>query len=59
MLQTSPLLMKSLNKTEICGVFFVSKDNLFDVYYSIGCLRTYSEEMIFLYCELSRITYCV
>ena len=37
MLQTSLLLMKSLNKTEtpnflICGVFFVSKDNLLDVY---------------------------
>ena len=38
MLQTSLLLMKSLNKTEtpiffICCVFFVSKGNLFDVYF--------------------------
>ena len=35
MLQTSLLLMKSLNKTEtflICSVFFVSKGNLFDIY---------------------------
>ena len=36
MLQTSLLLMKSLNKTEtlICSVFFVSKGNLFDVYFT-------------------------
>ena len=36
MLQTSLLLMKSLNKTETAmfgSVFFVSKGNLFDVYY--------------------------
>ena len=36
MLQTL-LLMKSLNKTEnpvICSVFFVSKGNLFDVYFT-------------------------
>ena len=39
MLQTSLLLMKSLNKTIklrlhflICSVFFVSKGNLFDIY---------------------------
>ena len=40
MLQTSLLLMKSLNKTKtpiflICSVFFVSKGNLFDVYFTI------------------------
>ena len=39
MLQTSLLLTKSLNKTEtpiflIRSVFFVSKGNLFDVYWS-------------------------
>ena len=39
MLQTSLLLMKSLNKTEtpifaICSVFFVSKSNLFGVNYN-------------------------
>ena len=39
MLQTSLLLIKSLNKTEtpiflICSVFFVSKGNLFDVYFT-------------------------
>ena len=38
MLLTSLLLMKSLNKTEapiflICIVFFVSKGNLFDVFF--------------------------
>ena len=42
MLQTSLLLMKSLNKTETpifkC-VFFASKDNLFDVY-----LKHYNSE---------------
>ena len=48
MLQTSLLLMKSLNKTEtiflICSVFFVSKGNLFDVYFTISfivCLCMY------------------
>ena len=39
MLQTSLLLMKSLNKTEtpiffICSVFSVPKGNLFDVYFT-------------------------
>ena len=40
MLQTSLLLMKGLNKTEIpfsCSVFFVSKGILFDVYYQDRC----------------------
>ena len=46
MLQTSLLLMKSLKKTNkkkknnshflICSVFFVSKGNLFDVYFICG-----------------------
>ena len=40
MLQTSLLLMKSLNKTKapICNVFFVSKGNLFLLlfYYTAG-----------------------
>ena len=40
MLQTSLLLMKGLNKNRdshflICSVFFVSKGNLFDVYFTI------------------------
>ena len=39
MLQTSLLLMKSLNKTEspifLSVVFFVSKSNLFDVYFTL------------------------
>ena len=38
MLQTSLLLMKSLNKTDshflIRSVFFVSKGNLFDIYFT-------------------------
>ena len=39
MLQTSLLLRKSLNKTDtpiffICSLFFVSKGNLFDVYFT-------------------------
>ena len=34
------LLMKSLNKTAICNVFFVSKGNLFDVYFNIICIST-------------------
>ena len=39
MLQTSLLLMKSLNKTDphclIRSVFFVSKGNLFEVYFTV------------------------
>ena len=51
MLQTSLLLMKSLNKTEtpilICDVFFVSKGNLFDVltficHFAIKCQNLFS-----------------
>ena len=47
MLQTSLLLLKSLNKNQdshflICSVFFVSKGNLFDVYFTsvYFCLQT-------------------
>ena len=36
MLQTSLLLMKSLNKTETPIFYFVSKGNLFDVYSDVA-----------------------
>ena len=54
MLQTSLLLIKSLNKTDshflICSVFFVSKGNLFDVYSS------FTQEDIFI--QFSLMSLC-
>ena len=46
MLQTSLLLIKSLNKIDshflICSVFFVSIGNLFYVYFTLCCFVVYS-----------------
>ena len=54
MLQTSFLLMKSLNKNReshflICSVFFVSKGNFFDVYYSTDRFKAVVPVLVVLF----------
>ena len=57
MLQTSLLLMKSLSKTEtpifLSVVFFVSKGNLFDVYFNETALM--NTHNIYFLGEISKI----